>query len=144
MTALSIACFGDSLTYGYPYGPAASWVKEAGEKLGIAAVNEGMCGQTSADILARLYRALSCEKADIYVFCGGTNDILRDLAPDEITGNVRAARKAVGAAENSLSRHRRCRLHRTASPAAGRVPLQRHGMIRRYVHIGRNWPLLPE
>lgn len=98
MTALSIACFGDSLTYGYPYGPTASWVKEAGEKLGIAAVNEGICGQTSADILARLYRALSCEKADIYVFCGGTNDILRDLALDEITGNVRAAREAVGTA----------------------------------------------
>ena len=80
MTALSIACFGDSLTYGYPYGPAASWVKEAGEKLGIAAVNEGICGQTSADILARLCRALSCEKR-IYMFSAAVLTIFSVILP---------------------------------------------------------------
>lgn len=40
-----LAVLGDSLTYGFPYGPKVSWLNILAENLDIASLNYGVCGE---------------------------------------------------------------------------------------------------
>jgi len=38
----TIAAIGDSITYGYPYEPALSWLNRAAEQFNIEYINQGI------------------------------------------------------------------------------------------------------
>lgn len=50
----TVACFGDSLIYGFPFGPRTSWLAEAEKVTGGKFLNYGVCGDCTDDILFRL------------------------------------------------------------------------------------------
>lgn len=69
-----IVCLGDSITYGYPYGPAASWVHLAAGAVMAELVNKGQNGDTTGDMLARFHAdVIALSPSDVIVL-GGTND----------------------------------------------------------------------
>ncbi|MCD8198978.1 MAG: GDSL-type esterase/lipase family protein [Phascolarctobacterium sp.] len=72
-----IACFGDSLIQGFPFGEQYSWiatVETAGE---IKMLNYGVCGDCCDDIFERLRDSLLPEYIHHILFLGGANDILQ-------------------------------------------------------------------
>ncbi len=87
-TAGTVVAIGDSYTYGYPFGPDASWVKEAGQTLGVKFINKGKTSQSSADVLARFQQDvldLSPQKVIILV---GTGDALRGVSLTTYQNNI--------------------------------------------------------
>jgi len=77
-----IICLGDSLTYGYPYGPQFSWVYYVGQKItGLNLVNAGVNGDTLEDMARRFGRDVITGKPSALVILGGTNDAFcRDIS----------------------------------------------------------------
>ncbi|ADG82077.1 GDSL-type esterase/lipase family protein [Thermincola potens] len=71
---MKLVCFGDSITYGFPYGPDASWVKYTGEHLGLETVNAGENGDTSFDLLRRVQKDVILENPRYTFIMIGTND----------------------------------------------------------------------
>ncbi len=69
-----IVCLGDSLTYGYPYGPRISWVYYTAQKTGLNLVNAGVNGNTVEDMARRFKRDVVMHKPYALVILGGTND----------------------------------------------------------------------
>jgi lysophospholipase L1-like esterase len=56
MEGKKIVCLGDSLTYGYPYGPEVSWVYYVNSRSPLELINAGINGNTMED-LERRYQA---------------------------------------------------------------------------------------
>jgi lysophospholipase L1-like esterase len=73
-----IICLGDSLTYGYPYGPQASWVAYAVRQTGIVLINAGVNGNTLGDMAARFDHDVLKKKPAAVIILGGTNDAFRE------------------------------------------------------------------
>ena len=69
-----ISALGDSLTWGYPFGPEASWAQDRGP---VKILNFGVNGDTLADMLTRLETALA-PGPDILLVMGGANDVFCD------------------------------------------------------------------
>lgn len=71
-----IACFGDSLVQGFPFGNKYSWVAtcEDGKKLKM--LNYGLCGDCCDDIFYRLRQYQLPEYVKHIIFLGGANDII--------------------------------------------------------------------
>lgn len=69
-----VVCLGDSITYGYPFGPQASWVRICSESLQLKMLNKGINGDTAGQMRRRLRSdALSYNPAYLIVL-GGIND----------------------------------------------------------------------
>jgi len=75
----TIACFGDSLVEGYPYGQAASWVAEVERQTALTMLNYGACGETTVDIMYRLVNWHPASKVHYVLYQGGMNDILQGI-----------------------------------------------------------------
>jgi lysophospholipase L1-like esterase len=73
MRETHIYALGDSITYGFPYGPAHSWVKMVAERLSVPIINGGVNGDTIEFMLHRLQRALAVKPSHL-ILLGGTND----------------------------------------------------------------------
>jgi lysophospholipase L1-like esterase len=73
-----IVCLGDSLTYGYPYGPHASWVTYVSKACGLSFSNAGINGNTIEDMAARFERDVLAKKPETVVILGGTNDACQE------------------------------------------------------------------
>lgn len=71
-----IACFGDSLVQGFPFGNKYSWIAacEDGKKLKM--LNYGLCGDCCDDIFYRLRQYQLPEYVNHIIFLGGANDII--------------------------------------------------------------------
>ena len=69
-----IVCLGDSLTYGFPYGPEVSWVAYASRICGLSLSNAGVNGNTMEDMAARFDRDVLAKKPAAVVILGGSND----------------------------------------------------------------------
>lgn len=85
-----IVCLGDSITYGFPYGPQASWVHLAAQALSLEMVNAGVNGDTTAQMRARFASAVLREMPAYVIIMGGTNDAWVGTALPEVQENVRA------------------------------------------------------
>lgn len=72
----TVACFGDSLIFGFPYGPKESWIAEVQAEIGVTMLNYGVCGDCCDDIVYRLKNMYLPERTEGIVFWGGANDIL--------------------------------------------------------------------
>ena len=73
----TVACFGDSLIYGFPFGPRYSWLAQAEALTGHKFLNYGVCGDCCDDILERLRRMYLPTQATHILFWGGANDIIQ-------------------------------------------------------------------
>ena len=52
----AIVCLGDSITYGFPFGPEASWVELSAKALGLNMINMGANGDTTRAMRRRFKR----------------------------------------------------------------------------------------
>jgi lysophospholipase L1-like esterase len=71
-------CLGDSLTYGYPYGPHASWVAYLSKISGLNFFNAGINGHTMEDMADRFGRDVLVKNPEVVVILGGTNDAYQE------------------------------------------------------------------
>ena len=74
-----IACYGDSLVQGFPFGNRYSWTAavEAASANKIKMLNYGLCGDCCDDILYRMRQYALPEYVQHVLFLGGANDILQ-------------------------------------------------------------------
>ena len=77
-----LACFGDSLIQGFPFGNKASWVAELEATNEIKALNYGLCGDCSDDIFDRLRFMQLPEQVKHIVFLGGAGVSTESGIPD--------------------------------------------------------------
>ncbi|MDW7651404.1 MAG: GDSL-type esterase/lipase family protein [Bacillota bacterium] len=70
---IQIYALGDSITYGFPYGPQYSWVRLVSQKLDINIDNGGVNGDTTTFMLHRLPSALAGQPSHL-ILLGGVND----------------------------------------------------------------------
>lgn len=83
-------CLGDSITYGYPYGPASSWVSLSQPHVCIELVNKGHNGDTLGDMLARFQRDVVALKPTDVLVLGGTNDAWNSIPLETVQEKVEA------------------------------------------------------
>lgn len=69
-----VVCLGDSITYGYPYGPQASWVQLCSKALGLKMINKGINGNTTGEMLTRFRTDVAALSPAYVIILGGTND----------------------------------------------------------------------
>ncbi|KYH32314.1 SGNH/GDSL hydrolase family protein [Neomoorella mulderi] len=81
---------GDSLTWGYPFGPEASWLELAARETGLVVVNRGISGETTGEMLARFDEDVIRLKPRAVTIMGGTNDAWAGFTVTEVIDNVRA------------------------------------------------------
>ena len=90
-----VACFGDSITFGYGVGDTESYPYLVGQRLAAAggeAVNAGVTGYTSYQVLGLAHRLLPVIDADVATFCVGWNDAgTRPLDDREYARRLHAA-----------------------------------------------------
>ncbi len=86
---LLIVCLGDSITYGFPWGPQASWVTMLGSYVDGEVINQGINGNTTSNMLNRFERAVLKYKPSHVIIMGGTNDIICGESFDRISLNIR-------------------------------------------------------
>ncbi len=95
-----IVCLGDSITWGFPFGPAVSWVSMLQDSLGVEVINKGINGNTTSDMLRRFDRAVLSYEPTHIVIMGGANDVLMAESFDRIVTNIRLM--AEKAEENNI------------------------------------------
>lgn len=71
--SVRIYALGDSITYGFPYGPRHSWVQMVSQRTGLPIINGGVNGDTTTFMLHRLNSALHTAPTHL-IYLGGTND----------------------------------------------------------------------
>ncbi|MGE5398257.1 MAG: SGNH/GDSL hydrolase family protein [Chitinophagales bacterium] len=84
----TIVCLGDSITYGYPYGPQISWTHRLAEATGYNIINRGINGNTTSDMLSRFDRHVIAFHPDYVIIMGGINDIIWRESHDRIVWNI--------------------------------------------------------
>lgn len=83
-----IVCLGDSLTWGFPYGPRYSWVHLVGEQYRLNLINHGINGNLTEDMLDRFERDVVSAKPSHVIIMGGTNDVIIRESFPRITLNL--------------------------------------------------------
>lgn len=86
-----IACFGDSLVQGFPYGTKYSWTETARIPGRLELLNYGLCGDCCDDIFERLRRCPLPGDVRHILFLGGANDILQGTPQDFTLGVLQKA-----------------------------------------------------
>ena len=92
-----VYCFGDSLTYGTGSGDR-NYPQKLQDLLGYTyeIVNEGVAGNTTAQLLARLNTdILDNDDAEFVVVWGGINDIYQDISVTTTEANLQAIYTAI-------------------------------------------------
>lgn len=84
---MTLACFGDSLVYGFPFSPDYSWTAVL-EKYGVSIINNGVCGATTGEILDNMRYAALPQGVDRVLFFGGANDIIQGVPKRVILDTV--------------------------------------------------------
>ncbi|MDD2421808.1 MAG: GDSL-type esterase/lipase family protein [Heliobacteriaceae bacterium] len=86
----TVYALGDSLTWGFPFGPDASWLAIVKNQLEIRAVNHGLNGDTTHGMNNRLEKIIKqVSPGAIVIITGGTNDAIAWVAPDSVLANYR-------------------------------------------------------
>ena len=87
-TGEQIICFGDSLTEGVGAGEGEDYPAVLTEKLGIAVVNAGRRGDTTAEALTRIPRDVLEKNPRLVIVLLGGNDFLRQVPVGETKKNL--------------------------------------------------------
>lgn len=86
---MKVVCLGDSITYGFPYGPETSWVARLSENVNVQFINKGINGNTTSDMLNRFERAVISNKPTHLVLMGGINDVVCGESLDRVKYNLK-------------------------------------------------------
>lgn len=97
---IKIVCIGDSITWGFPFGPEYSWVTMLQNAIGVEVINKGINGNTTTDMHKRFPRAVLGFEPTHVIIMGGANDVLCAESFDRITYNLRLM--AESAAERGI------------------------------------------
>lgn len=84
MEKKTVVALGDSITWGYPYGPDVSWVEELRRCTGWQVINAGICGDTLLDMAARLERDVLRYQPRLVLVMGGTNDVYQGFSQPQM------------------------------------------------------------
>lgn len=84
-----IACFGDSLVQGFPFGTNHSWTAAVEKAVSLKLLNYGLCGDCCDDILYRMRQYPLPEYVRHLLFLGGANDILQFRSQQMILADLR-------------------------------------------------------
>lgn len=85
---MKIIAIGDSITYGFPYSPSASWLDIAAQYCGIEYRNCGINGDTTGQMLQRFSRDVCRLQPSHVIIMGGTNDVFEALCSKEIVDHT--------------------------------------------------------
>lgn len=83
-----IVCHGDSLTEGSDIDAAYRWPVLLQNALGVAVVNTGIGGDTTAGLLSRFNQDVVSRKPIAVILMGGTNDFWWDLPVNTVMANL--------------------------------------------------------
>lgn len=84
---MKIVCLGDSITWGFPWGPDYSWVNLTGISTGFAIVNRGVNGDTTDDLLRRFNYDVITTKPSHVIIMAGTNDACLNMPLKQYAAN---------------------------------------------------------
>ena len=82
-----VIALGDSLTYGYGASPETAYPAVLAEMTRWSIINEGINGNTSADVLARTDQIIS-QNPDLVLLGVGGNDVLQRIHPETTRANI--------------------------------------------------------
>ncbi|MBP2626025.1 MAG: GCAxxG family protein [Firmicutes bacterium] len=85
---IKIVAIGDSITYGYPYEPALSWLNLTAERLNIDYMNQGLNGDMTDGMLNRFDCDVLRYKPSHVVIMGGTNDAYAGMTVNQVMKNI--------------------------------------------------------
>jgi len=88
MDSNKMVCLGDSITWGYPYGPEYSWVALSGNILGIPMINKGINGETALDLWHRFARDVAFAAPSHVFIMAGTNDAGIGVSLEHFKGSI--------------------------------------------------------
>jgi len=74
MEVTKLVCLGDSITWGFPFGPSCSWVDISAKTLSLPMINRGVNGDTAEDLLFRFGRDVLAYKPSHVFIMAGIND----------------------------------------------------------------------
>ncbi len=100
MEGLKIVCLGDSITYGWPWGPEISWTTMLARVIDAEVINQGIPGNTTSQMMERFDRAVLAHHPTHVIIMGGINDIVWQESFDRIVWNLRSM--AEKAAEHDI------------------------------------------
>ncbi len=86
---IKVVCLGDSITYGFPYGPNESWTKMLTDAIDGEIINRGIPGNTTTQMLERFEYAVSRFNPTHVIIMGGINDVVLQDSYDRITLNLK-------------------------------------------------------
>ena len=87
---IKVVCLGDSITWGFPFGPEYSWVRMLNDVVAGEFINQGINGNTTTDMLQRFDRAVMRNNPTHVIIMGGINDVFCQESYDRITWNLQA------------------------------------------------------
>ena len=87
----TVACFGDSLVQGFPFGPESSWLVTVEKLTGMHLLNYGQCGECCDEILYRLRETQLPAATQFVLFMGGMNDLLQSRSVAMILEDMQQA-----------------------------------------------------
>lgn len=87
---MKVVCLGDSLTEGYQMDLSRRWTEELAKATGLEIINSGICGDTTAGMLARFKEMVLDHKPSHLIIMGGTNDMILDVPTTTILSNIKA------------------------------------------------------
>ncbi len=96
----AVVCLGDSITWGFPFGPQASWVALSAKKLGLNLINAGTNGDTTRAMRRRFKRDVIGVDPAYVIIMGGGNDAFMGYSLENFAENVEAM--AAAARENGI------------------------------------------
>jgi len=86
---IKVVCLGDSITWGFPFGPEYSWVQMLNDTIAGKFINQGINGNTTSDMLRRFDRAVIPNNPTHVIIMGGINDVFCQESYDRITLNLK-------------------------------------------------------
>lgn len=86
---MKIVCLGDSITWGFPFGPQDSWTEMLQRDLQADIINRGINGNTTADMLDRFDRHVLKAEPTHLILMGGINDVVCQEPYDVTVHNLR-------------------------------------------------------
>ena len=86
---IKVVCLGDSITWGFPFGPEYSWVQMLNDNFAGEFINQGINGSTTEEMLERFDWAVLRNDPSHLIIMGGINDVIWRESYDRITWNLR-------------------------------------------------------
>lgn len=89
-SSLTVVAFGDSITAGIGTSGNNDYVSVLSNRTGVAIINAGRPGDTTASALARIESAVLARDADIVIVFLGGNDLLQGVPVQQRIANITA------------------------------------------------------